>query len=384
MSEPTRRIYHTDLALLSADGSAGEKETALYVDSLAQYHREIRKSKPLTPKEELAVARRIRRGDPEALEALVVPNLRFVAYFARRYQNLGLSLEDLISEGNIGLIEAARRFDETKGFKFISYAVWWVKQAIFQALADQGKIVRLPLNRAQEIREVEEAEDRLAQKLGREPSPAEIADTLGATEPKVIDALRMRGWHLSLDGPEGVWLAEELEDGSQPDQQRALAYDSLSREIGKALSTLSEREAEVIRLYFGIDGESLTLEQIGDRLGFTRERIRQIKKRAILRLRHPSRSRALRPYVGISASTGASFSDEREGEVIRQVIRWFGIVWDEAQQEKLDGSLRASEDRQEVSKDGNAPIRAPERSPQVSTEVVNERFNKLKELLAKG
>ena len=272
------------------------------VESLDQYLQEIGDEGLLSAEEEVELARRIKRGDQRALERLTKANLRFVVSVAKQYQNRGLSLGDLINEGNLGLIKAAKRFDETKGFKFISYAVWWIRQAILQALAEQSRIVRLPLNRVGALHKIGKAFSGLEQEFGREPSPMEIADELDMPAHEVMDTLKISSRHLSLDAPfnddNENRLLDVLEDEMQPSPDEALMNDSLRQEVKKALKTLSPREAEVISLYFGIGREfPMTLEEIGGRFGLTRERVRQIKEKAIARLRHASRSRPLKAYM---------------------------------------------------------------------------------------
>lgn len=271
-------------------------------ESLDQYLQEIGEVNLLTADEEVTLAKRIKKGDQDALERLTKANLRFVVSVAKQYQNQGLSMGDLINEGNLGLIKAAKRFDETKGFKFISYAVWWIRQAILQALAEQSRIVRLPLNRVGALHKIGKASSGLEQEYGREPSPGEIADELEMSDYEVMDTLKISSRHLSLDAPfnegEDNSLLDVLDDPTQDPPDEPLIDDSLKREIDKALATLTPREAEVISLYFGINREqSLTLEEIGERFGLTRERVRQIKEKAIMRLRHNSRSRPLKSYL---------------------------------------------------------------------------------------
>jgi RNA polymerase primary sigma factor len=266
------------------------------------YLREIGETPLLTADEEVSLAKRIRTGDHDALEKLTKANLRFVVSVAKQYQNQGLSLADLINEGNIGLIKAAKRFDETRGFKFISYAVWWIRQAILQALAEQSRIVRLPLNRVGTLHKIGKVSSSLEQEFGREPSPEEIATHLDLSEIEVSDTLKISNSHLSLDAPfstsEDNSLIDVLEDEFQPPPDEQLLGDSLRVEIGKALETLTARESEVINLYFGLNQEkALTLEEIGARFNLTRERVRQIKEKAIRRLRHASRSKSLRAYL---------------------------------------------------------------------------------------
>jgi len=270
--------------------------------SLDLYLKEIGETPLITAAQEVILAKLIRAGDQEALEKLTKANLRFVVSVAKQYQNQGLSLADLINEGNIGLIKAAKRFDETRGFKFISYAVWWIRQAILQALAEQSRIVRLPLNRVGTLHKIGKVSAALEQELGRDPSADEIAHQLSLTAGEVSDTLKISNSHLSLDAPfstsEDNSLIDVLEDDNQPSPDEELLRDSLRSEIEKALDTLTPREAEVINLYFGLNHEkALTLEEIGARFNLTRERVRQIKEKAIRRLRHASRSKALRAYL---------------------------------------------------------------------------------------
>jgi len=281
------------------------KQSLKYRDedrSLDLYLREIGETALINAEEEVRLARRIKQGDKSALDKLTKANLRFVVSVAKQYQNQGLSLADLINEGNIGLIKAAKRFDETRGFKFISYAVWWIRQAILQALAEQSRIVRLPLNRVGTLHKIGKISSRLEQSLGREASPEEIAKVLELSEGEVSDTLKISNSHLSLDAPfstsEDNSLIDILEDEFQPSPDEALLSASLRVEIEKALDSLTPREAEVINLYFGLNSEkALTLEEIGARFSLTRERVRQIKEKAIRRLRHASRSRSLRAYL---------------------------------------------------------------------------------------
>ena len=271
--------------------------------SLDKYLQEIGKVDLLTPDEEVTLAQRIREGDQFALEKLTKANLRFVVSVAKQYQNQGLSLGDLINEGNLGLIKAAKRFDETRGFKFISYAVWWIRQSILQALAEQSRIVRLPLNRVGSLNKISKSFSELEQKFEREPSPEEIAEVLELTTSEVVDTLKISGRHVSVDAPfvqgEENRLLDVLENEDEESPDTGLMNDSLRKEVQRALSTLTKREADVITLYFGLNGEhSLTLEEIGEKFNLTRERVRQIKEKAIRRLRHTSRSKALKPYLG--------------------------------------------------------------------------------------
>lgn len=271
--------------------------------SLDKYLQEIGKVDLLTPEQEIELAIRIKKGDQAALESLTKANLRFVVSVAKQYQNQGLSLGDLINEGNLGLIKAAKRFDETRGFKFISYAVWWIRQSILQALAEQSRIVRLPLNRVGALNKIGKAYSNMEQELEREPSAAELAIELEMDVNEVADTLKISGRHVSMDAPfaqgEDNRLLDVLQNDQQPTPDFKLMTESLKMEIERALSTLTEREAEVIRLYFGLNKEhSLTLEEIGERFNLTRERVRQIKEKAIRRLRHASRSKNLRAYLG--------------------------------------------------------------------------------------
>ncbi|MDX2301742.1 MAG: sigma-70 family RNA polymerase sigma factor [Microscillaceae bacterium] len=271
--------------------------------SLDKYLQEIGKVDLLTPDEEVELAKRIKEGDQLALEKLTKANLRFVVSVAKQYQNQGLSLGDLINEGNLGLIKAAQRFDETRGFKFISYAVWWIRQSILQALAEQSRIVRLPLNRVGSLNKISKTFSELEQRYEREPSPDELAEVLEVATSEIIDTLKISGRHVSMDAPfvqgEENSLLDVLENDSEETPDSSLISDSLRREVQRALSTLTQREADVVSLYFGLNGEhSLTLEEIGEKFNLTRERVRQIKEKAIRRLRHTSRSKALKPYLG--------------------------------------------------------------------------------------
>ncbi|HEY9187928.1 MAG TPA: RNA polymerase sigma factor RpoD/SigA [Bacteroidota bacterium] len=274
--------------------------------SLDRYLQEIGKVELLSPEEEIELARKIKKGGPEAelaLEKLTKANLRFVVSVAKQYQNQGLSLGDLINEGNLGLIKAAKRFDETRGFKFISYAVWWIRQSILQALAEQSRIVRLPLNRVGALNKIGKKFSELEQEFEREPSATELAEELDMTLFEVADTLKISGRHLSMDAPfsqgEDNRLLDVIQNDQQPLPDSGLMNESLKIEVRRALATLSEREAEVIRLYYGLDREhSLTLEEIGEKFNLTRERVRQIKEKAIRRLRHASRSKTLRSYLG--------------------------------------------------------------------------------------
>ena len=278
--------------------SITNRETA----SLDKYLHEIGKVGLITVEEEIELAQRIRKGDRIALEKLTKANLRFVVSVAKQYQNQGLTLPDLINEGNLGLIKAAGRFDETRGFKFISYAVWWIRQSIMQALAEQSRIVRLPLNQIGSLNRINKAFSRFEQENERTASPDEIADSLELTKDKVVDALRVSGRHVSVDAPfvqgEENSLLDILENDDSPDTDNILISESLIREIDRALTTLTDREKNILKLFFGIGTSEMTLEEIGDYFGLTRERVRQIKEKAIRRLRHSSRSELLKPYLG--------------------------------------------------------------------------------------
>jgi RNA polymerase primary sigma factor len=270
--------------------------------SLDKYLHEIGKVDLITAEEEVILAQKIREGDQAALERLTKTNLRFVVSVAKQYQNQGLTLGDLINEGNLGLIKAAKRFDETKGFKFISYAVWWIRQSILQAIAEQSRIVRLPLNQVGSLSKISKAFSRLEQEFEREPSPEELADTLETTVEKISDTLSNSGRHVSMDAPfvqgEENTLLDVLENDN-PDTDSMLMDESLSEEIKRSLSTLTEREREIIVLFFGLStNHPLSLEEIGEKFNLTRERVRQIKDKALQRLRHTSRSKILKSYLG--------------------------------------------------------------------------------------
>ncbi len=270
--------------------------------SLDKYLQEIGKEDLITVEEEVELAQRIKKGDQAALEKLTRANLRFVVSVAKQYQNQGLSLPDLINEGNLGLIKAAEKFDETRGFKFISYAVWWIRQSILQALAEQSRIVRLPLNQVGSLNKINKAFSKFEQEHERKPSPEELADSLELPADKVADTLRVSGRHISVDAPfvegEDNSLLDVLINNDSPNADRSLMMESLAREIERALATLTERESDIIRMFFGIGCQEMTLEEIGERFGLTRERVRQIKEKAIRRLRHTSRSKLLKTYLG--------------------------------------------------------------------------------------
>ncbi len=277
------------------------RETA----SLDKYLQEIGRVDLITAEEEVELARRIKKGDQVALEKLTKANLRFVVSVSKQYQNQGLSLPDLINEGNLGLIKAAQRFDETRGFKFISYAVWWIRQSILQALAEQSRIVRLPLNTIGSINKINKAFARLEQEFERPPTAAELAETLDMTLDEVKQSMKNAGRHVSMDAPlkDGDESSSNMYDvmrtGDTPSPDTELMTESLRKEIERSLRTLTPREGDVIRLYFGLNGEHpMTLEEIGERFDLTRERVRQIKEKAIRRLKHTSRSRILKSYLG--------------------------------------------------------------------------------------
>lgn len=271
--------------------------------SLDKYLHEIGKVDLLTTEEEVNLARRLKEGDKAALDQLVKANLRFVVSVSKQYQNQGLSLPDLINEGNLGLIKAAQRFDETRGFKFISYAVWWIRQAILQALAEQARIVKLPLNKIGSINKVNRAFMDLEQKFEREPSIDELSEVLELAPSDIKEALKSSNRHVSMDAPisqdEDSTMYDVLLSNETPSPDRGLLNDSLRKEIERALATLTIREAAIIRLYFGLNGKHPhTLEEIGEELDLTRERVRQIKEKAIKRLKQTTRSRVLKSYLG--------------------------------------------------------------------------------------
>ncbi len=271
--------------------------------SLDKYLQEIGREELISADEEVQLAKRIREGDQVALEKLTKSNLRFVVSVAKQYQNQGLSLPDLINEGNLGLIKAAKRFDETRGFKFISYADWWIRQSILQALAEQARIVRLPLNQVGSLNKINKAFSKLEQEFERTPSAEELAEILDIAEDKVADTMRVSGRHVSMDAPfvqgEENTLLDVLVNNDSPRADTMLISESLQKEIERSLSTLTERERDVVRLFYGIGfNHEYTLEEIGDKFDLTRERVRQIKEKAIKRLKHSSRSKHLKAYLG--------------------------------------------------------------------------------------
>ncbi len=270
--------------------------------SLDKYLQEIGREELITIEEEVDLAQRIQNGDKTALEKLTRANLRFVVSVAKQYQNQGLSLPDLINEGNLGLIKAAEKFDVTRGFKFISYAVWWIRQSILQALAEQSRIVRLPLNQVGSLNKINKAFSRFEQEFERTPSPEELANILELPKEKINDTLRVSGRHVSVDAPfadgEENSLLDVLINDDSPNADKTLLNESLGKEIERSLATLTERERDIVRYFFGIGVQDMTLEEIGGRLGLTRERVRQIKEKAIRRLRHTSRSKFLKSYLG--------------------------------------------------------------------------------------
>lgn len=270
--------------------------------SLDKYLQEIGKEELITVEEEVELAQRIKNGDQRALEKLTRANLRFVVSVAKQYQNQGLSLPDLINEGNLGLIKAAEKFDETRGFKFISYAVWWIRQSILQALAEQSRIVRLPLNQVGSLNKINKAFAKFEQENERKPTSEELGKKLDLPSEKVSDTMRVSGRHVSVDAPfvqgEENSLLDVIENDDSPAADNGLIDESLAREIDRALATLTERERDIIKYFFGISCQEMTLEEIGDKFGLTRERVRQIKEKAIRRMRHTSRSKLLKAYLG--------------------------------------------------------------------------------------
>lgn len=270
--------------------------------SLDKYLQEIGREELVSPEEEVELAQRIRKGDPVALEKLTRANLRFVVSVAKQYQNQGLSLPDLINEGNLGLIKAAEKFDETRGFKFISYAVWWIRQSILQALAEQSRIVRLPLNQVGSLNKINKALGKFEQENERLPSDDELAEIIDVPRDKIADTLRVSGRHVSVDAPfvegEDNSLLDILPNDDSPSADRGLVGESLSTEIERALQILTVREREIIKSFFGIGCQEMTLEEIGERLDLTRERVRQIKEKAIRKLKKPNACKLLKTYLG--------------------------------------------------------------------------------------
>ena len=293
-----RNIYSKIMRQLKITKSITNRESA----SLDKYLQEIGREELVTPDEEVELAQRIRKGDQEALEKLTRANLRFVVSVAKQYQNQGLSLPDLINEGNLGLIKAAEKFDETRGFKFISYAVWWIRQSILQALAEQSRIVRLPLNQVGSLNKINKALSKFEQENERQPSNEELSEMIDVPKDKISDTLRVGSRHVSVDAPfvegEDNSLLDVLPNDDSPSADRGLVNESLNTEIERALSTLTDREREIIKSFFGIGCQEMTLEEIGERFGLTRERVRQIKEKAIRRLKSPSRSKLLKSYLG--------------------------------------------------------------------------------------
>ncbi len=270
--------------------------------SLEKYLQEIGREELISIEEEVELAQRIKKGDRTALEKLTRANLRFVVSVAKQFQNQGLSLPDLINEGNLGLIRAAEKFDETRGFKFISYAVWWIRQSILQALAEQSRIVRLPLNQVGTLNRINRAFSKFEQEFERNPSPEELANVMELPKEKIADTLRVSGRHVSVDAPfsdgEDNSLLDVLVNSDSPNADKILINESLMKEIERSLTTLTDRERDIIRLFFGIGIQEMTLEEIGEKFDLTRERVRQIKEKAIRRLRHTSRCRHLKSYLG--------------------------------------------------------------------------------------
>ena len=270
--------------------------------SLDKYLQEIGREELVSPEEEVELAQRIRNGDQKALEKLTRANLRFVVSVAKQYQNQGLSLPDLINEGNLGLIKAAEKFDETRGFKFISYAVWWIRQSILQALAEQSRIVRLPLNQVGSLNKINKALSKFEQENERLPSNDELSEMIEVPKDKIADTLRGSGRHVSVDAPfvegEDNSLLDILPNDDSPSADKGLVNESLSTEIDRALQILTPREREIIKSFFGIGCQEMTLEEIGERLDLTRERVRQIKEKAIRKLKKPNASKLLKTYLG--------------------------------------------------------------------------------------
>lgn len=270
--------------------------------SLDKYLQEIGREELITVEDEVELAQKIRQGDQRALEKLTRANLRFVVSVAKQYQNQGLSLPDLINEGNLGLIKAAQKFDETRGFKFISYAVWWIRQSILQALAEQSRIVRLPLNQVGSLNKINKAQSKFEQEHGRLPTSDELAEILDVPKDKIADTIRVSGRHVSLDAPfiegEDNNLLDVLENEESPAASKGLVSESLNKEIERALSTLTPRERDIIKYFFGIGCQEMTLEEIGEKFNLTRERVRQIKEKAIRRLKVSSRCKLLKGYLG--------------------------------------------------------------------------------------
>lgn len=283
---------------LKISNSITNRESA----SLDKYLQEIGHEELLSVDEEVELAQKIKKGDRQALERLTRANLRFVVSVAKQYQNQGLSLPDLINEGNVGLIKAAEKFDETRGFKFISYAVWWIRQSILQAIAEQSRIVRLPLNQVGSVNKINRELNKFEQEHERRPSVNEIADRIDLPEEKVEEAMKANNRHVSMDAPfvdgEDNSLLDVLADSNMPMADKALVQESLRKEIDRAIDLLNDREQKVVRAFFGIGSPEMTLEEIGDKYNLTRERVRQIKEKAIRRLRHNTKNKLLKTYLG--------------------------------------------------------------------------------------
>lgn len=283
---------------LKISNSITNRESA----SLDKYLQEIGHEELLSVDEEVELAQKIKKGDRQALERLTRANLRFVVSVAKQYQNQGLSLPDLINEGNVGLIKAAEKFDETRGFKFISYAVWWIRQSILQAIAEQSRIVRLPLNQVGSVNKINRELNKFEQEHERRPSVNEIADRIDLPEEKVEEAMKANNRHVSMDAPfvdgEDNSLLDVLADNNMPMADKALVQESLRKEIDRAIDLLNDREQKVVRAFFGIGSQEMTLEEIGDKYNLTRERVRQIKEKAIRRLRHNTKNKLLKTYLG--------------------------------------------------------------------------------------
>lgn len=294
----TKTNCDTEMRQLKITKSITNRDSA----SLDKYLQEIGHEELISMDEEVELAQRIKQGDQKALERLTKANLRFVVSVAKQYQNQGLSLADLINEGNLGLIRAAEKFDETRGFKFISYAVWWIRQSILQAIAEQSRIVRLPLNQVGSVNKIARTLSKFEQENERRPNLSELADKTDIPEDKIKEAISVSGKHVSVDAPfvdgEDSSLLDVLPNESTPNTDNELVMESLREEIGRALNVLNERERNIVEAFFGIGQPEMTLEEIGDKFGLTRERVRQIKEKAIRRLRHDVHNRGLRAYLG--------------------------------------------------------------------------------------
>jgi hypothetical protein len=294
----TIKLVQAKMRQLKITKSITNRESA----ALDKYLQEIGREDLLSTEEEIELAQRIKKGDRKALDKLTKANLRFVVSVAKQYQNQGLSLPDLINEGNLGLIKAAEKFDETRGFKFISYAVWWIRQSILQAIAEQSRIVRLPLNQVGSVNKINQLQNKFEQEFERRPNSSEIAERIDIPEDKVIDAMKANGKHVSVDAPfsdgDDNSLIDVLPDSDIPMADNELVMESLRKEIADALHTLNERERNVIECFYGINQPEMTLEEIGDRYGLTRERVRQIREKALRKLRKNTKNKQLKSYLG--------------------------------------------------------------------------------------